>query len=96
MQLRAEFFDIVNHPNFSVGPQALSWSSAEVINPTNPNYSQLSNPAAYALPTGTSPGGALCGNFTGACYPTTTAIGNTVPNALGGQREIQFAAKFSF
>jgi hypothetical protein len=106
VQLRAEFFDIVNHPNFSVGPQLLSWSSAEVITPTNPNYSQLSNPAAYALPTATSAGGILCnptgettsngGAPTGACYVTTTAIGTTVPPALGGQREIQFAVKFTF
>ena len=103
MQLRAEFFDIVNHPNFSVGPQVLSWGSAEVINPTNPNYSQLSNPDAYALPTATTTGGVLCnpgqgvnGPPIGACYPTSTAIGTTVPSALGGQREIQFAVRFEF
>ena len=24
-QLRAEFFDVLNHPNFSVGPQILGW-----------------------------------------------------------------------
>jgi hypothetical protein len=103
MQLRAEFFDIINHPNFSVGPQALTWGSAEVISPTNPNYSQLSNPAAYALPTTTSAGGALCnstgainGPPSGACYATSTAVGATVPSALGGQREIQIAVKFTF
>ncbi len=106
VQLRAEFFDIVNHPNFSVGPQQLAWGSAEVINPTNANYLQLSNPAAYAVPTTNSAGGAICnpsgetetngGSPTGACYPTTTAIETTVPSALGGQREIQFAAKFTF
>ncbi len=27
MQFRAEFFDIMNHPNFSVGPQVVMWSS---------------------------------------------------------------------
>ena len=59
-QFRAEFFDILNHPNFSEGSQVISWGSAEVMNPTNPNYSQLSNPAAYAVPTATSAGGAIC------------------------------------
>ena len=115
MELRAEFFDIVNHPNFIVGPQELNFSSAEVITPAvatptgpvpNPNYSQISNPAAYALPTSTSAGGILCnpsgqptsagGAAIGACYLTTTALGTTVPGSLGAQREIQFAVKFNF
>ena len=78
-------------------------ASAEVINPTNPNYSQLSNPAAYALPTATSlwwcalqPSQGITGPPIGACYATSTAITTTVPSALGGQREIQFAVKFRF
>ena len=96
VQLRAEFFDIINHPNFSVGPQLLMWSVANQITPLNPNYGLLGTPSAYALPNPPSPGGAICADYTGACYPSTTAIGNTVPNALGGQREIQFAAKFTF
>ncbi len=96
VQFRAEFFDIINHPNLSYGSQILSWGIANQITPLNPGYSQLSNPAAYALPTATTAGGAICGNYTGACYPTSTAIGSTVPSALGGQREIQFAVKLSF
>ena len=33
VQLRAEFFDILNHPNFNVGPQAILLSSAEANHP---------------------------------------------------------------
>jgi hypothetical protein len=106
MELRAEFFDIVNHPNFIVGPQVLNWSVAAQINPTNPNYSLLSTPSAYVQPTATTPGGALCnpsglsenngGSPAQVCYTSSTALGTTVPGNLGSQREIQFAVKFQF
>ena len=61
VQLRAEFFDIVNHPNFSVGQQASLVSTTEHINSTTANYqSQLSNPAAYEPPQPPAPAAILC------------------------------------
>jgi Carboxypeptidase regulatory-like domain/TonB-dependent Receptor Plug Domain len=70
MQLRAEFFDILNHPNFVVGNQVYLMGTANTVPPViqsgpgagglNPFYSQLSNPAAYLPPTATTPGGVLC------------------------------------
>ena len=99
-QLRAEFFDVLNHPNFSVGQQGYLMSTTTTINGTNPNYSQLSDPAAYLPPnpaTGFG-GGAICnpsGNpnaaVTGACYVGTTAAGSS-----GSYREVQFAVKLIF
>ena len=62
MQLRAEFFDILNHPNFVVGNQVYLMGTAGTVSPSSAgaNYSQLSNPAAYVPPSGGSPGGILC------------------------------------
>jgi len=61
MQLRAEFFDILNHPNFVVGNQVYLMGTAGTVAPTNRNYSQLSNPAAYEPPSASNPlGGVLC------------------------------------
>ncbi|MDR3720918.1 MAG: TonB-dependent receptor [Candidatus Acidoferrales bacterium] len=70
MQLRAEFFDILNHPNFVVGNQVYLMGTAGTVPPViqsgpkvgqpNPFYSQLSNPAAYVPPTATTAGGVLC------------------------------------
>ena len=111
MQLRAEFFDILNHPNFTAAQAIFSNSSAQLdlmgtpglVLPTNPNYSQLSNPAAYVLPTATTPGGVLCNpsqingaSPVGPCYLPSTALSTTVPGSNGGQRQIQFALRFMF
>ena len=61
VQLRAEFFDIFNHANFVVGPQVYLMSVSALVPPTNRNYSQLNNPAAYELPSAGNPlGGILC------------------------------------
>ena len=71
MQLRAEFFDILNHPNFVVGNQVYLMSTANTVEPTlasppnppdtpNPNYALLSTPSAYLPPIGGSPGGKIC------------------------------------
>ncbi len=98
MQFRAEFFDILNHPNFFFGSQAYLMSTAGTVAPSNANYSQLSNPAAYRNPTGTGPGGVICdpnqdGVPDGPCYATQTGLSATMP---GSQRQIQFALKFMF
>ncbi len=103
MQLRAEFFDIFNHPNFVVGNQVYLMGTANTVMPTNPNYGQLSNPAAYLPPTATTPGGVLCNpsqvigaSVSGPCYLPTTGLGATMPGTNGGQRQIQFAVRFMF
>jgi hypothetical protein len=105
MQLRAEFFDILNHPNFNVGQQAYLMSTVSTLTPTNANYSQINNPAAYMAPnpaTG-NPGGAICNPsqnpnaaVVGPCYVSSTALSGTMPGSMGGQRQIQFAVKFTF
>jgi hypothetical protein len=89
MQIRAEFFDVLNHPNFIVGPQVYLMSVSGTISPLNPNYSQLNNPAAY------QPGGAFCGGA-GPCYTPSTGLSATVPPDKGGQRQIQFAVRLNF
>jgi hypothetical protein len=103
MQLRAEFFDIVNHPNMSFGNQGINFSTTGTLPATSANYSQRSNPAAYALPTASSAGGILCnpsgainGPTTGVCYTTSTALTTDQLGSLGDQRQIQFAVKFMF
>jgi hypothetical protein len=105
-QLRAEFFDILNHPNFNLGQQQYLLSTTATLNAvSNPNYSQLANPAAYELPTASSAGGAICNPSgvvnapvpaNGLCYVGSTAAGGTYPGAYGGNREIQFALKLIF
>jgi hypothetical protein len=103
MQLRAEFFDVLNHPNFTFGQQQYAMAMFGTVTPTNPNASQLSNPAAYLDPTATSPGGVICNPSqkigvagSGPCSTSSTAAGMTMPGSLGGQRQIQFALKFTF
>jgi hypothetical protein len=110
-QFRAEFYDILNHPNFSLGQQQYLLSTTETLNAaSNPNYSQINNPAAYVLPSASNPaGGAICNPAgapagggiatvpaNGVCYEGTTAAGGTYPPTLGGNREIQFALKITF
>ncbi len=99
VQLRAEFFNVLNHPNFVIGSQAYLMSTFSTINANNPNYSLLNTPSAYEPPnpaTG-SAGGAICnpsgsptGVEVGPCYASSTAAYG------GGYREIQFAAKLNF
>ncbi len=105
-QFRAEFFDILNHPNFNLGEQQYLMSTTATLTAvSNPNYSQISDPTAYALPTPTTPGGAICNPTgtiggpvpaAGVCFEGTTAAGATYPGATGGNREIQFALKLIF
>jgi hypothetical protein len=110
-QFRAEFFDILNHPNFNLGQQQYLLSTTSTLTPIgNPNYSQLNDPGAYELPTASNPaGGAICNPAgapagggiapvpgNGVCYVGTTAAGATYPGASGGNREIQFALKLTF
>jgi hypothetical protein len=111
MQLRAEFFDILNHPNFTAAEAIFSNSSAQLelmgtpglVTPLNASYAQRSNPAAYALPTATTAGGVLCNPSgvinaapVGPCYLPSTALSTTVPGSNGGQRQIEFAVRFMF
>ena len=101
VQLRAEFFDIINHPNMSFGNQAINWSTSTALPANSANYSQISNPAAFALPTASSHGGILCdpsqsGLATGVCYTTSTALTTDQLGTLGDQRQIQFAVKLMF
>jgi hypothetical protein len=102
MQLRAEFFDILNHPNFNVGPQQYLMGTAGTVSPDQRNaagqrvfpttqayYAALSDPNSY------KPGGAICG--TGApCYLGNPGLQATFPGSMGGQRQIQFAVRFTF
>lgn len=106
LQLRAEFFDILNHANFVVGPQVYLMSVAALVTPSGAgaNYSQLSNPAAYELPSAANPaGGVFCNPsqvvgapLAGPCYTSGTGLQATVPGDKGGQRQIQFAVRFMF
>lgn len=101
----------MNHPNFTAAEAEFSNSSAQLelmgttglVFPSNPGYNQLSNPAAYALPTATTAGGVLCNPTgiinhapVGPCYLPSTALSTTVPGSNGGQRQIQFALRFMF
>ncbi len=88
MQFRAEFFDILNHPNFFFGAQTYLMGTAGTVAPTDPRYQYLSNPAAYR-----NPGGAICNGGQGPCYTTSTGLASTMP---GSQRQIQFALKLLF
>jgi len=100
LQFRAEFFNVLNHPNFFYGSQAYLMSTAGTVAPSSANYSQLSNPAAYRNPTATSPGGVICNPSqqlgvagTGPCYATATGLSQTMARS---QRQIQFAMKLLF
>jgi hypothetical protein len=88
MQFRAEFFDILNHPNFYFGSQAYLMGTAGIVTPTDSRYQNLSNPAAYR-----NPGGSICNGGQGPCYTTSTGLATTMP---GSQRQIQFAMKLLF
>jgi hypothetical protein len=88
MQFRAEFFDVLNHPNFYFGSQSYLMSTAGTVAPTDSRYQYLSDPAAYR-----NPGGAICNGGQGPCYTTSTGLAATMP---GSQRQIQFALKFLF
>jgi len=88
MQFRAEFFDVLNHPNFFFGSQAYLMGTPGTVSPLDPRYQYLSDPAAYR-----NPGGAICNGGQGPCYTTGTGLTATMP---GSQRQIQFALKFIF
>jgi hypothetical protein len=88
MQFRAEFFDILNHPNFIFGSQAYLMGTAGVVAPTDERYQYLSDPAAYR-----NPDGAICNGGQGPCYTTSTGLTATMP---GSRRQIQFGLKFIF
>ena len=104
VQLRAEIFDIVNHPNMSFGNQAINFSTTGTLPASAANYQQeRTDPNAYMLPTATTTGGILCnpsgeinGPTTGVCYTTSTALTTDQLGSLGDQRQIQFAVKFMF
>jgi hypothetical protein len=55
MQFRAEFFDVLNHPNFFYGSQTYLMGTPGTVTPSDPRYQYLSDPAAYR-----NPGGAIC------------------------------------
>jgi hypothetical protein len=108
VQLRAEFFDILNHPNFGVGQQGYLMSTVGTINSTTAGagayYSQLSNPAAYEPPnpaTGFA-GGDICNPpVDGVQNPSAAVVGpcyvpTTAAGSTGSYREIQFAVKLNF
>ena len=83
MQLRAEFFNLFNHPNFS--------------NPLLPNFIANAAPnATAACPTGLLSGSreVSCGAY-GITATGDVGIGNPFLGG-GGPRGIQLAAKFSF
>lgn len=84
MQLRAEFFNLFNHPNFS--------------NPLLPNFIANAAPnATAACPTGFAISGSRevsCGAY-GITATGDVGIGNPFLGG-GGPRGIQLAAKFSF
>ncbi len=88
MQFRAEFFDVLNHPNFFFGSQAYLMGTPGTVTPTDARYQYLSDPAAYR-----NPGGAICNGGQGPCYTTSTGLAATMP---GSQRQIQFALKLIF
>jgi len=88
MQFRAEFFNVLNHPNFYFGSQAYLMGTAGIVTPTEARYQSLSDPAAYR-----NPGGSICNGGQGPCYTTSTGLSATMP---GSQRQIQFALKFLF
>jgi hypothetical protein len=88
MQFRAEFFDILNHPNFYFGAQAYLMGTAGIVTPTDSRYQYLSDPAAYR-----NQGGAICNGGQGPCYTTSTGLAATMP---GSQRQIQFAVRLLF
>jgi hypothetical protein len=110
VQFRAEFFNILNHPNFFFGSQAYLMGTAGTVAPNDPlrmlpgmdptYYSQLSNPAAYRNPTATSPGGAICNpsrQIGAAPNGPCYATGTGLGTTMpGSQRQIQFALKFIF
>jgi hypothetical protein len=108
VQLRAEFFDILNHPNFSVGQQAYLMSTTSTINSTSAGsgafYSQIGTPAAYEPPnpaTGFA-GGDICNPpVDGVQNPSAAVVGpcyvsTTAAGSTMSYREIQFAVKLTF
>jgi len=88
MQFRAEFFDVLNHPNFFYGSQTYLMGTPGTVTPSDSRYQYLSDPAAYR-----NPGGAICNGGQGPCYTTSTGLAATMP---GSQRQIQFALKFIY
>jgi hypothetical protein len=111
MQFRAEFFDVLNHPNFFFGSQAYLMGTAGTVAPTvfnpvtqqvepNPLYPHLSDPAAYRNPTATSPGGVICNpsqqNGASPTGPCYATQTGLTATMPGSQRQIQFALKFIF
>jgi hypothetical protein len=87
MQFRAEFFNVLNHPNFLFGSQTYLMSTPGIVTPSDPRYQFLSDPAAYRNPD------AICNQGQGPCYATSTGLTATMP---GSYRQIQFALKFIF
>jgi hypothetical protein len=92
MQLRADFFNILNHPNFSnpVLPSFIADPSANLVSPLKPGGGCG---CGFALPAGATQ---EVGN--GAYQITATGdvgIGNPFLGG-GGPRGIQLAAKFTF
>jgi hypothetical protein len=93
MQLRADFFNILNHPNFSnpVLPAFIADPSGNINSPFNPRGGCIA--CGFVLPAG---GKQEVGN--GAYQITATGdvgIGNPFLGG-GGPRGIQLAAKFTF
>jgi carboxypeptidase family protein/TonB-dependent receptor-like protein len=88
LQLRAEFFNLLNHPNFS-NPELPSYISDPGINGISNAGNQLAGSPCNGVPFGNG-----CGNL--ALTATgDVGIGNPFLGG-GGPRGVQFVAKFTF
>ena len=103
LELRAEFFNIVNHTSFgnpaegfTFGGDAIGWP---LVNPGVPS----TNPANYQVTSVTPAGSVVCNSNT--AFPSTdTAAQGTCASYAAGEigytaeppREIQFSARFTF
>jgi len=103
MELRAEFFNILNHTSFGNPAQGFSFTGDAIgwplVNPGTPS----TNPADYKVTTVTPSGSLVCNSNT--AFPASDiAAQGTCANPFAGQitytaeppREIQFAVRFTF
>jgi hypothetical protein len=104
LELRAEFFNIVNHtsfgnptPGFTFVGNAIGWP---LVNPGTPS----TNPADYQVTTITPAGSLVCKSNADPAYAGVASANETCASPFAGQigytaeppREIQFSARFTF